>query len=74
MAVCVVSTGAMFKGMSVCAANVVVCLSAGRGSSQMGGGNQQDDGWTAVGRMSRNIDPSRMKITKVCFVYFVTCL
>jgi len=31
----------------------------------MGGGNQQDDGWTAVGRMSRNIDPSRMKITKV---------
>ncbi|KAI0210660.1 Eukaryotic translation initiation factor 4 gamma 1 [Lamellibrachia satsuma] len=36
----------------------------GHRSSQMGRRNQLDERWTGVDRMSRNIDPYRIKITK----------
>ena len=47
-----------------------VCV--GHCSSQMGRKNQLDESWTGVDRMSRNIDPYRIKITKVSEV--VECL
>ena len=39
---------------------------AGRVGPPMGGpATNNDDGWTAVGKFNRHIDPSKMKITKV---------